>query len=599
MPQGSSRVGRGRARRLALCSAALLLLLCLYSAQTSWAQNPDEIRVGLGWQVLPAEVTIRPRERGVTMRVCPSCAANRLNTEIAFTAQGNALRSPAVGAKPVLTPVSVEGEYELILPGRPPVRSRFPGTLRAQNGRIRIVLRVPLENYVVLALQGEAADFKSDAALEAMAVAVRTYAVNQRGRHAAEDFDLCDATHCQLLRYEEPAARLRAAAEATAGELLWYQGEPAAAYYRRNCGGTTEEGARVWPGLNAPYLRSHADPYCLVHGRNEWSTEISKADLALALRAAGVAGAGNAVDSLRILERTPSGRVARIEIGGANPRIMTGEQFRTAVGRVMGAGGLRSDVFDVSDEGDRFRFHGLGAGHGAGLCQAGAEEMGAQGKTYREILAFYYPGTAVGLTAQGLDWVRLGGERLDLMTTRPDADRALVARADRLLRAAETIAGLTLAVRPELRVYPSVSVFRNATGDPGWVAASTRGRVVRLEPVEVLIASGVLDRTLRHEFLHLILESHARPGIPLWFREGLVLYLSGETPTVPGVIPPARPVDFATLERSLLSPVSAAAQRRAYREAQLAVAKLVDQSGRAQVLSWLERGLPHDLVEPR
>ncbi|HMD30400.1 MAG TPA: SpoIID/LytB domain-containing protein, partial [Candidatus Acidoferrales bacterium] len=376
-------------------------------------------------------------------------------------------------------------------------------------------------------------------------------------------------------------------------------GEPAATYYSRNCAGTTEEGERVWPGIAAPYLRSHPDPYCVVHGRSEWSAEIGKHDLAAALREAGDAPAAASIVSLRIVERTPSGRVARIEIRGATTQVITGERFRTALARVLGAAGLRSNAFDVSDAGDRFIFHGYGAGHGAGLCQAGAEEMGAEGKTYREILAFYYPGTVPGLTAQGLEWVRLGGEGFDMLTTRPDADRALVARAERALRDAESRTGWQPAVRPELRVYPTVSVYRNATGQPGSVAASTRGHTIRLEPAEVLNAAGVLDSTLRHEFLHLLIEGRARPGLPLWFREGLALYLNGEAAASPDAGPAAGPVDLAALDRTLANPaLSAAEQRAAYRRASAAVARLVKERGRAEVLSWVERGLPPEVVPP-
>jgi len=559
-------------------------------------QAPAEIRVGLGWQVLPQEVTIMPRRGGAAIHLCPDCEPKQIDKALAFTAVGNALQMTA-DANQSFSAVSLEGDYELAMPGRPPIRSRFPGTLQAQNGRIRVVLRVPLEEYVVLALTGESADSKSDAALQAMAVVVRTYAVSQRGRHGAEGFDLCDATHCQLLRFDGTApARLRSAAEATTGQLLWFRGEPAQTFYSRNCAGTTEDGARLWPGISAPYLRSHADPYCVVHGRNEWSAEIGKNELAEVLRDSGAAGAGDRVTSLHILERTPSGRVARIEVRGATAQVMTGERFRTTLGRLLGTNGLRSDAFEVSDSGDRFRFHGYGAGHGAGLCQAGAEEMAAQGKTYREILAFYYPGTSPGLTAQGLDWVRVGGERLDMVSTRPEADRAFLPRVERALREAESLTGWALASRPELRVYPTVSVYRNATGEPGWVAASTRGRVVRLEPLEQLNAAGALDSTLRHEFLHLLIEGRARNGLPLWFREGLVLYLSREATQSPGDAGDAAAADFAALNRALANPTSADVQRAAYRHARAAVARLVNERGRREVLSWVERGLPAELA---
>jgi SpoIID/LytB domain protein len=44
---------------------------------------------------------------------------------------------------------------------------------------------------------------------------------------------------------------------------------------------------------------------------------------------------------------------------------------------------------------DKVILHGHGWGHGVGLCQIGAAVMAASGKTYREILSFYYPGTTL------------------------------------------------------------------------------------------------------------------------------------------------------------------------------------------------------------
>jgi stage II sporulation protein D len=222
--------------------------------------------------------------------------------------------------------------------------------------------------------------------------------------------------------------------------------------------------------------------------------------------------------------------------------------------------------------------------------------MGAEGKTYREILSFYYPGTSLGLTAQGFDWTRLGGERLDVLTARPDVDRAIVPRAERALREAESRTGWQLAVRPEVRVYPTVSVYRNATGEPGWVAASTRGHTVRIEPPEVLGAGEALDSTLRHEFLHLLIENHARPGLPLWFREGLVLYLNEEEAAAPDAASAAGPAELAKLDRTLGGAASADEQRSAYRRARAVVARLVAEHGRAEVLLWVERGLPKEMV---
>ena len=78
-----------------------------------------------------------------------------------------------------------------------------------------------------------------------MAVAARTYAVRFQGRHKTQGYDFCDTTHCQDLRIGAISDRLRQAAEATEGELLWFHGSSAAAFYSKDCGGTAEAAERV------------------------------------------------------------------------------------------------------------------------------------------------------------------------------------------------------------------------------------------------------------------------------------------------------------------------------------------------------------------
>jgi stage II sporulation protein D len=147
--------------------------------------------------------------------------------------------------------------------------------------------------------------------------------------------------------------------------------------------------------------------------------------------------------------------------------------------------------------------------------------MGAEGRTYRDILAFYYPGTSIGQSAQSFAWRKINGERVELWTTAPGHDQRLVPIADAALRQAEKIAGMRARVRPLVRVYPTVTAFRNATGEPGVVAGDERGRVIRLQPDPA-------SQTVLHEMLHLVLEANARPDVPVWYREGLTAWLAGD-----------------------------------------------------------------------
>lgn len=410
--------------------------------------------------------------------------------------------------------------------------------VRAQGQTVTL----PLETYVAAVLAGECATFPSEEALKAMAVAARSWAFRHRGRHRREGYDFCDTTHCQYLRLEDLAPRLRAAAEATEGEMLWYEGRPAAAFHHAHCGGTSEDAANVWPELRAPYLRSVADTFCTGSGRAPWSSQVLKSDLAKAL------GLGGPV-ILEIARRAPSGRVTEVRVAGSR---WPETRFETAVGRALGWHVLKSNWYEIADAGDRYVFRGHGAGHGVGLCQAGAAERGRQGHTYRQILEFYFPGTALGLSARGFSWVRLAGERVEVWSTRPQQDGALVELADRALEEAERRAGFALSVRPRIRAYPTVAAFRDATGEPGSVAASTIGHAIRLQPHALL--GDRLRSTLLHEMLHVVLEQRAHPTLPPWFREGLVKFLA--------------------------------------EGADARLSALVQRHGRQAVMGWLESGLP-------
>ena len=111
------------------------------------------------------------------------------------------------------------------------------------------------------------------------------------------------------------------------------------------------------------------------------------------------------------------------------------------------------------------------------------------------------------------------------MTTQPDRDGAVLAGAERQVKEIAGRYGWTPPGGIEVRVYPDVETFRNATGEPGWVAARTSGRRIQLQPAAVLRERGALDSTIHHELLHVFVEAQAAAGLPVWFREGLVGYL--------------------------------------------------------------------------
>ena len=95
--------------------------------------------------------------------------------------------------------LSLSGSYRMRAGGRR-FQPREGGLIRWRRDGLRVLLTLPSENYVIAALNGEAAPDEPMASLKAMAISIRTFALENANRHSAEGFGLCDSTHCQALR---------------------------------------------------------------------------------------------------------------------------------------------------------------------------------------------------------------------------------------------------------------------------------------------------------------------------------------------------------------------------------------------------------------
>lgn len=125
------------------------------------------------------------------------------------------------------------------------------GTLRAVNW---VGLEAYLRGVVPAELGPE--QWPQLEALQAQAVAARTYAWRHRGQFEEEGFDLCALPRCQVYAGasgEHPLSD--EAVRATRGEILTYDGAPISALYTSTCGGHTEDASEVFPEESAPYLR--------------------------------------------------------------------------------------------------------------------------------------------------------------------------------------------------------------------------------------------------------------------------------------------------------------------------------------------------------
>jgi stage II sporulation protein D len=475
------------------------------------------------------------------------------------------------------------------------VTLKNPLMIAAHAGVLSMVVTLPVESYVERVVGSESGANDSAESLKALAIVVRTFALHESHGHG--EYDLCDSTHCQLLHWGGNRARQAAAHEAalaTGGETLWIHGHRALAYFDKDCGGRTASPAEIWKRATPlSYLPSLPDHYCTGDGGREWAAELTRAELAAALAARGLAHPG--WKSLSVARRGESGRAVTLRLDATE---ISAEEFRLAVGEALGWNRIPSTWFEVSQQGDRFEFHGRGWGHGVGLCQKGAAAMAAQSRSAQQILAQYFPGAEAADETTGLAWKSFAGEGFVLESLRAD-DAAFLPDLARARAEAVERSGLNATGSLTVRAFASTQAFRDATLAPGWVAAFTEGQWVATQPLRTLAARRLLGDTMRHEFLHALVEQQAGTHSPLWLREGLVEVWSGEkgAGSPRGARMMAAPeLKIEAVDSTLTSAATEAESEAAHGAAAWYVARLLDRFGRAQVVEWLRSGLPAGVV---
>ena len=486
------------------------------------------------------------------------------------------LLSPRTSVSSASAKTAADRDSRARTPKDPPALA--PETVRVGTTANRRVLSLDLEDYIARVVAAEGEPGASDAAQQALAITARTFTVANLRRHRRENYDLCDTTHCQVLRAATAASRR--AAQATAGRVLLHQGQPASVFYSASCGGHSELASEVWPGAVDYAATSQRDDACRQEPR--WTSELGAADIERALRAEG--HRGDRLRNLRVSERTASNRVAKLRVEGFTPGEVTGHDFRMAIGRVVGWQRMKSTAFAIQRTGTGYRFSGHGFGHGVGLCVIGAGQRAAGGASADDILEFYFPTLRIDtyrnasrVTANPVPVPAAPSPAdprpADVLIALPAAeetDRKLVVQ---LIRSARDQIAAKAAVTPppsiRVTVHPTVEAFGRATGQPWWVSGATDGSNIDLLPVTILRQQGQLERTIRHEVAHVLLDT-ALGGRSLWVREGAALHFA-EPPTPAGgsLIVPGLPGRTACpADAEFLRPLSAGAHRSAYARAE-------------------------------
>lgn len=296
--------------------------------------------------------------------------------------------------------------FEVSLPGK--MKRVVRGELlvgvgeRSMRGALKIILTTDREAAVASVVAAESDGERVTESLKALAVVARTFMLSHPNRHADEGFDFCDTTHCQFYRGETDLAAeaatpaVASAVAATAGEYLSYGGEPVESYFTAACGGMTATPEMVWGGASKGYPYHRIDcRWCRGSRFDRWARSASAASVLEALSLALGFKLSPAAEII-LASDEPNGFVRAITIKDARHRAtMSADQFRRAIGQRLGWNTVISPSFMIEHRGNRMIFRGRGFGSQVGMCLAGAVAQAKAGRSYRDILRFYYPQTAL------------------------------------------------------------------------------------------------------------------------------------------------------------------------------------------------------------
>jgi stage II sporulation protein D len=249
-----------------------------------------------------------------------------LNAALTFTLPGETtprtFTGPLTFTAPASGPLTFKKQY----------RGTF--TVTSDGKKLTLVNNVPLEQYLYGVVPSEMPSTWLDEALKVQAVAARSYAIAMRKTSGA--FDVYPDTRSQVYGgIEAESDTTSAAIDATAGEILTYDGSVATTYFSSTSGGKTAAIADVWDSDPVPYLVSVADPYDTISPYHDWGPlPFTAAKLKKALKAPG-----------RLLDvqtdLNASGRVSDVTaVGDRGERVLAGSAVQKALG-------LRSTWFRV------------------------------------------------------------------------------------------------------------------------------------------------------------------------------------------------------------------------------------------------------------
>jgi len=343
-----------------------------FAAVSSFAARAARATGGLDPELGPPPSTVRlqvPPGRNATLRVLV-----------------------ASGVSPQAFAPSGDGEFSYA--GK--IYRGVPQLADAGNVRSGLIATLQVESYLYGVVPLEIGTQWPPAALQAQAIVARTYALAHRS--AGRAFDVVAHEGDQVwggIDVESP--QTNAAVDATSGAVVTYGAGLASVFYASCCGGHTVDARGLWGGADLPYLRGVDDPYCASSPDYRWTTTLTAGTLSAAL-GPRLAALGT-LRAITLRDPQPDGRRAVAFVGTTGAVDLSAAQVRTALGARVVRSAYWKDLTVVGDPAQadaQVVIEGAGRGHGVGLCQWGARMMALQGRSARDIVAYYFPGTAIG-----------------------------------------------------------------------------------------------------------------------------------------------------------------------------------------------------------
>lgn len=390
-----------------LCKIAVIAIsLALGMTSDTYASGGTVISVGLETNktsyVVSGDVPFVVTDAGGKHIICKMRANDKVT--VGMSKKGMTINGKTItGTKVLIHPEGKNHKGVLKLNGVPYRGSFAISSIRGKMS-LKAVNQVLLEEYLYGVVPNEMSPSWASEALKAQAVAARTFALHDMKKHAADGYDVCATTHCQVYRGVNSEHRATSSAvDLTAGEYLAYHGKAIISLFHASGGGYTENSENVW-GKHEPYLRGVAD-FDHNNPNYQWEVKLTVGKLSSLLgnhvqkvgRLRTIKLSHLAKSPMHTSDRGISGRVRSLVLEGDKGAVtLSGTEVRSLLG-------LKSTLFDIdkrsfgSGANDTVTIRGYGFGHGLGMSQWGAKAMAEKGGNknglYKKILSHYYRDT--------------------------------------------------------------------------------------------------------------------------------------------------------------------------------------------------------------